>query len=658
MHAYSRPHSGPRADSPPARRHLHSLYPPCALRVTPLLALAAVFAAPVVAADPVPVPQRIATTDTVRVEGARLRLGAGQRDVAPGSDLVGLLAGTPFVLVSRGAVGAGDLSADGFRRHDLTFTVDYERCETACPNRMDTRVGQVDLLEIDSVELVRDGATLQSGLGGGVAMHRSLPGREWLARGRAVALAGHLESVDGSFAIEGRGSRLGARWRSAEAPTDADGRTYAELYGFARTPTTTIRETRAQVRLSVDDRSRGGLRISQEESRDLLFPYLQMDERDNERWEAAGDWRGRRLYWNHTAHVMDNGLRRSLGTTMMRTDAENTMLGLVGDFYEAYGRHWDADNRIVPAANPAAATNSHMLPDVWRWGLSLRREVGGGSRPWLVARMGVARTKAHDPSQAANFVRVHASSELEKWSVPFGLTVRLARTAGKLAWSVAAELAADAPGIEQQFIVVDKPGQSPDWVGNPGLADPLRGTLRFGLARGAARLELFATRANDYPKMVRRTVGSTPCQTYEGVDALLAGAAASIVLDRVSAGISWNWGEQVDNPTPLAEVQPVVIDVELRSPAWHGCTGTAAYRHAAAQRRIDASQGETATGSWNRLDLALALERPGIRYELAIDNATNSLYTQHLSYQRNPFAAGLRVWEPGRTARLSAAFGF
>jgi iron complex outermembrane receptor protein len=596
---------------------------------------------------------RVATTDTVLVVGRHLSPGAETIAVAPGRDLAGLLGPSPFVLVNRGAAGASDLYADGFRRHDLTFTVDCERCETACPNRMDTRVGQVDLLEIDSIELARDGAALQSGLGGTLAMRRSVPGDTWLLRGRLEALTGRGETVDGSVSAEARGLRMASRWRRVEAFTDAGGRTFADLYGFAQVPNTVIGEIRGQARLA-----HGDARGSFERSRELLFPYLLMDERRNDRWEASGSWRGHHVYANHTAHLMDNRLRRSIGTTVMVTDAANTMVGAVGDRYEIYGRHWDADNSITPVANPAAATTSHMLPDVWRWGATVRHALGAEDHPWLVARFGLARTKVHDAAQLAAFSPVHADAELEKWSVPFGVTVSRTRFSGATALTGALEVAADAPGIEQQFIVVDKPGMTPDWVGNPGLDDPIRGTLRLGAERGVLRAELFGTRVNDYPVLERRTVGGLPCQTYAGVPALLAGASARVSWELVAVAVRWNWGEHVDGKAPLAEIHPLTFDLDLRSPSWRHCTARAVYRHAERQGRVDLAQAEAATEAWNRLDLALAWERGGARYELALDNATNALYTQHLSYQRNPFASGLRVWEPGRQARLSAAFGF
>ncbi|MCK5617897.1 MAG: hypothetical protein KAJ17_00780 [Candidatus Krumholzibacteria bacterium] len=37
---------------------------------------------------------------------------------------------------------------------------------------------------------------------------------------------------------------------------------------------------------------------------------------------------------------------------------------------------------------------------------------------------------------------------------------------------------------------------------------------------------------------------------------------------------------------------------------------------------------------------------------LEVDNMTDELYYQHLSYLRNPLASGASVWEPGMTVTL------
>ncbi len=50
------------------------------------------------------------------------------------------------------------------------------------------------------------------------------------------------------------------------------------------------------------------------------------------------------------------------------------------------------------------------------------------------------------------------------------------------------------------------------------------------------------------------------------------------------------------------------------------------------------------------------MELQHTRFKLEIVNLFDAHYYQHLSYQRDPFAAGLHVYEPGRMVRLSVAY--
>jgi iron complex outermembrane receptor protein len=41
---------------------------------------------------------------------------------------------------------------------------------------------------------------------------------------------------------------------------------------------------------------------------------------------------------------------------------------------------------------------------------------------------------------------------------------------------------------------------------------------------------------------------------------------------------------------------------------------------------------------------------------LQLDNLTSELYSEHLSYLRDPFAAGAKVFAPGRTLRVALSY--
>jgi len=597
-------------------------------------------------------PPSTAVADTLHITATTVTIGEDIKPITPGDDLERTVRQSPFALIRRGASSSSDLYADGFKKGDITVTIDGERFTTACPNRMDTRAGQVNLLDIELVELNRSGGYLQSGLGGQVAFRRRLPGEETRFQGSLMGSFDHAEEQDFSFSAEARRWRASLRYRRQDAWTDADGQTFTDLYGFAETPTASIFEAQA-----VKAWQHGDAVATYESSRDVLFPYLLMDERENDHYQASASHRGHRLYFNHNDHFMDNMLRTSAAMTDMRTDAKNTMFGAVGSFYDVYARNWDADNEIIPVANPAMATTNRMLPDVWRIYASLHHVIGDSSQVNLALRLGLSHTGVGDKSQADRYNLLDADAETDRWSVPFGATVshhHALHHRWSLGW--AAEVSSDDPGIEALYISVDKPGMKPTWLGNPGLDNPLRASLRAALQHRGFNLEVFGTKAWSYTYLTSSMVDAQMYQTYEGIDALLAGANLTWHGQYVDAGAHWNWGEKIEDNSPLAEIQPLTLSVAGRSPEYGPVYLHALYLHAAGQDRVDESLNEMSTGTWDRFDIGIGMNAGAWHVTVDLENAFNEQYAQHLSYLRNPFSSGLQVNEPGRTWRVRAMF--
>lgn len=593
--------------------------------------------------------------DTMVVTGIKESMGEYYRTVSEGDRINNVLLKSPFHLIRRGTGAVSDLYSDGMKRADINVTVDGERFTTACPNRMDTRVGQIDLMDIKAVDMSRNSAVLQSGLGGQLDFRRRLPGEERKIYGQFLGGFDHSEEFDGSLAIEGNRMRLGGRFRSYNPYTDAEDRTFTEMYGYAEEAKTEIYEVRGH--MAYDE---GDAVFTYENSKDVLFPYLLMDERSNDHYQASAAFKGHRVYFNHTEHVMDNYLRKSYTMTDMVTDATNTMYGVVGDFYEVYARNWNADNFIIPQANPAMRKDNHMLPDVWRYGVSFQHEIGDEENPWLFLRAGAVQTKIGDKDQLDLYRILEPDAEESSWSFPVGATAtHLTDLSDDVLLGLSAEVSSDAPSVEMQYIATDKPGTKPDWVGNPELKDPLRATVRAALQKNLIQLEVFTTHIWNYPYLAKRSIEDAMYQTYEGVDALLAGANIFATWKYFDGGVNWNWGEKTEDNSPMAEIQPVTLYLGASSPVvGQYFSGHILYQHAAGQGRVDESLDETTSGAWNRVDLGVSMEKDQFKLTLDAENLTNVLYSQHLSYLRSPFASGLRIYEPGRTFRAILSYSF
>ncbi|MBK6899589.1 MAG: hypothetical protein IPH09_10085 [bacterium] len=597
---------------------------------------------------------RHALTDTVFVVGYRVSAGEAELPVADGDHLDRLLQGTPFTTIRRGAAGVADLYADGFKRQDITVTVDGERFVPACPNRMDTRAGQVDLLDIETASLSRNGAGLQSGLGGQVDLRRRLPGRGTLVYGRLGGAADHAGDLDASLAVEGRRTRLAGRLRRSDPTTDADGRTYADLYGYADAPAATVGELRAHRAFDGGD-----AQAAWESADDVLFPYLQMDERRNDHYQLSGSYRGHRAYVNRTDHLMDNALRTSWTATRMVTDATTTMLGAVGDGYEVYAHNWTADNRITPAANPAAATSSRMLPDVWRLGATATRSIGDPQRPWLRLRatFGPHRHRRVGragpvPPAAGGRRREPLVVPLQRGRHPCTRPVRpgTVHPVGRGRRRRARRRAA----VHRR----GQAGRHPRLGGQPAAGRP---RARHAARRG--RLPPAEGRGLRDPRLELPDPGAAHRRRRSPADLRRRGRPAGRRLPVRRLGPRrrrprLELGREDGRRQPAVRDPAAVRRADAALAADRPLPGWAHYRHAAGQGRVDVTQGEWSTGAWNRLDLGATYRHDRFQLTLDLENATNALYVQHLSYQRSPFAAGARVHEPGRTLRATTTFAF
>jgi iron complex outermembrane receptor protein len=123
-------------------------------------------------------------------------------------------------------------------------------------------------------------------------------------------------------------------------------------------------------------------------------------------------------------------------------------------------------------------------------------------------------------------------------------------------------------------------------------------------------------------------------------------------------GLLYNWGEQVEDNSPLAEIQPLLFNLMARTPRYRSFAGRFLYQYAARQDRVDESLNESPTESWQRVDIGVDMETGHFVLALGVENLLNELYAQHLSYLRNPFSSGLAVYEPGRTIRITVTFVF
>ncbi len=560
-----------------------------------------------------------------------------------------------FTIIERGPGFASDLYLDGLKRDDIVLRVDGERYPCACPNRMDTPVSRINPLEVCSCEVDKCSCSAGSGLGGAVEFRRVEPEQDLNYQAAVTGSALGGESLDAAFAADWRGYRFTARHAQGGPYEDGAGRDFVELYGdilgFDENHEYSMSEFSI---FGGSDRWRQGMSFSQ--SDDVIFPYLLMDERETEFWSVHSSWHGNKVYLNHTRHLMDNELRNK--PMLMVSDADNLTFGVTGEHYEFYYRNWDIQNFFH---SPMMHIDNHMMPDLRLFSATVDHHLRPAKGVELGGRLGLQRQWLGDAERLGFHQELYPDAEDQRWFLPFGIMASVAKPLSEsVLGGLQVDLGSEPPHPRDLFISVQKPMGKPWWSGNPELKAPVRGTIRARLTTPAGKFEVYGTQIWDYASLMKTTIpagmGTRAYMSFENIEARLAGVNFS--LDRRYFGLraAYTIGKNITESRPLAEVQPFTLETTLKAPRWRGLGLWLRHIYTDAQTRVDASLSETATPDWRRLDLGLSWKGERLAANLEIENLTGEEYSQHLSYQRDPFAAKTRVMAPGLQLRLAFSY--
>jgi iron complex outermembrane receptor protein len=605
---------------------------------------------------------------------------------------------------------ANEVVLRGLQSRDLNVLIDGQRVYGACPNHMDPAAFHVDFAEVDRVEVGKGPFDVknQGALGGTVNVVTRKPEAGWHAT--PTLAAGSFGFVNPSLTLGSGGERVSAlagySHRRSLPYRDGAGRRFTELANYRP-------ERREDEAFSVGTAwgrviwlpapgHQLDVAYTRQDSGAVLYPYLLMDalwddtDRVNLRYEATG--LGTRQasvraqgYLTRVQHWMTDERRSSslakpraysMGTQAETRTAGGKAEAVLGGLTlgaEGYERLWDATNEMAGSGYAPQA----MIPAVTvRSGgvfAEYARSLGHGLALCAGARIDSARSEA-DPAlanvtlyEAYQGTRSLAATD----TLPAG-KVRLAWRRGP--WELAAGVghAPRIPEATERYLALRRMGT--DWVGNPDLA-PSRNTgldVAAGFTRGGFRFDLgfYANRVSDFVTVYdqpRRTmlpgVMNSMARSFANVDATLTGAelgwSVPILFGRVfvSGDVSYVRGQQDGDvsrgipESPLAEMPPLRGRLAARYDDGR-FFGAVEGVFAADQEPVDSSLNEARTPGWGVLNASLGLRQDRLRVTAGVANVFDRLYTDHLSYQRDPFRSGVRVPEPGRSLFANASFRF
>lgn len=542
-----------------------------------------------------------------------------------------------FSLISKGVFFAQDIYADGFKRGDINVIIDGERYHNACPNRMDPPLTRINPISMSSLSLYKSNTTLQSGFAGSVEFKRNNPEKLFKFKSGISVSQGHTESFDGYLNANYWKNDIGLRYSFGKPYSDGENRDYKTLYGY-----------KDNYSYSFADVTFNGIKgyfkygLSYSHSKNISFPYLQMDEIYNNVLSANLAFKSYKIYFNYTNHLMTNELR--IRSSEMETKANNFTLGIFNDFLEFYFRNWLSDNNIVMGNN---IISNKAIPNLRQYSLTAKKmflfdnfklnvKAGG-----LVNVIGVENNDYY----SLNFGDTKNTSVFYRLTLSGGFDDKLSH---EISYGTLIEFSTEAPEPENQYIAIRRPGNNAWWSGNPNLNNPTRLSLRAMFTHKNANFELYGNYVYNYVNLAKSTVSNRNFLTYKNINAYIVGANINLNYKYFSSEISFTIGQNITTNIPLSEIAPLRVTSNVFTPQIYGINIFITHIYNNAQTRVDETLFEIKSNTYNVFNIGLNFDYKKLNFMVEIRNVLNNSYYNSLSYARNPYSSGARIFESGR----------
>jgi iron complex outermembrane receptor protein len=658
-----------------------------------------------------PIELRVSTQrETVQVIGRSPRdnIEASAIRESRARDVGEALASMPGLSKIRKGALASDVVVRGMQGRDLNVLIDGERIYGACASEMDPPAFHVDFAEVDRIEVSKGPFDVknQGGLGGIVNIVTARPEAGWHGTlSTTVASAGTF-APSGTVSIAGPqiSGLVGASFRRADPYRDGDGQRLTDRANYR------IEERGREAyaawtgwgRLAWAPKPGSNLEASftRQDADTMLYPYLLMDALDDTADRAAvryevgtlpGGWQQLSIqgYFTQVDHWMTDQYRETSrpmprGYSMANQANTKTFGGKAEANWggvtmgaEAFRRRWVTETSLAASGY----TPQFAIPDVSidTMGIyaeharalssSLRLEYGGrldystsradaakANTALYRAYHGVVATEATDVLPAGYVRTAYLHDSGVKVTVGIGHVGRV-------------------PDQQERYYGLRRMGS--DWVGNPSL-EPSRNTgidadvgwtgsgVFLGVNAYLYRIDNFILVADQARQQMVPGVMNTVARSYANADVQMRGLEASgswLLTSRLflSGDVSMVRGTRLGTAPGdagyLPEIPPLKAYVRLRFDTGRVAT-TAEIAGAARQSRVDEALLEESTPGYAVLNLRARLRLARAYATIGVDNIFDRAYIEHLSYQRDPFRSGARIYEPGRTLSANLEWRF
>jgi iron complex outermembrane recepter protein len=635
---------------------------------------------------------------------------ASETRESPARDVGEAIAQTTGVYKIRKGGIANDIVLRGFSSKDLNILIDGQRIYGACPNHMDPSAFHVDFAEVDRIEIGKGPFDVknQGSLGGVVNVVTRKAEKGLHATGNiSTGSYGYVNpSATIGYGRQGFSILGGYSYRLSAPYTDGAGKRFTESINYRpdSLDSDAFRVGSVWTSISASPGPNHLLRFSyaRQEADHVLYPYLQMDAvyDDTDRINAGyqinnptGFLRSLRFqgYYTQVNHWMTDQYRTSaLGMlraysmgTLAGTEAlggkVETLLQNITVGVEAYHREWDGTTRMamggypVQYSIPNVRTDNVGLYSEYARSLSERVKISFGGRIDTV-------TTAADASKAnTGLYYAYHSTRLTSMTnnFPSGNARLSFKAPHGIQLSAGVGTTVRAPDARERYFGLKRSGS--DWVGNPDLK-PSRNTgfdgqISFRRQRLLMESDFYLNHIDGYISVVPQLkenmiagIMNSKSRSYQNVTARMVGGEflVSYLFARqifVSSDLSFVRGTRDADPvngvfgTNLAEMPPMRSRTTLRYDTGKIFAEAEAV-FSGAQRYVDSSLGEQQTAGYGIANLKGGFNFKGATIKLGLNNIFGRRYYENLSYQRDPFRSGARVYEPGRNLFVNLSYRY
>ena len=601
---------------------------------------------------------------------------------------------------------ANDIVIRGSKKEEVNFLVEGARLYNACPNRMDPGLFHIDFAEVEEIKVIKGPFDVKNygALGGTVEVKTKEP-KEGFSGKLNLALDSWSyfnPSFTFSYGKDRFGFLFGYAFRFSKPYEDGKGRKFTEIPTGANAYTPDEIDSTAynihtiwtKLFYKLTPTTKLKFSYAHQKANDVLYPYLMMDgildETDRVNLELEGSRFKFQLYHSSVRHWMDN--RKRVGAAKvnsptgwsMQTYAVSKVYGLKGEYrilpnlnvgVDAFLRNWDA---ITSMYMMGKFMYQNTIPDVDFTILGLfgeyKKKLSDRLKLYVGARLDYAKTEA-DSAKANKklYLLYHGTSDTSQSDLLLSGNIQLTYGLQRgVELFLGLGSSARIPDAQERYFAL-KRKMGGDWVGNPNL-DPERNTeLDLGAKYGSGRLSLqgraFFSYVSNYIYIHKKVVRTNKTMTYTNIDAYFYGFELSgtyAITDTLffDGNLAYTRGRKKDTypekdiyDKDIAEIPPLTSRLSLRYDTGK-YFGELEGIFTTSQNNVDSDLQEQKTSGYGILNVKAGFNYKGFRLTAGVNNVFDKLYYTHLSYLRNPFKAGPKIPEPGRTYYLNVAYTF